>query len=200
MSGRHVLAAAVVGALTGTLLAPTAATARTLRIDDPTGDSWHELYDDGAPRPTGYEPAGSAPNSDIVTVTVSHNRNRVKIRTTFVDLVLDTQGVIAVTKIRTSDGLRRRAWVVKEEAGKPTHGFLTGRDRIACRGIREEIDFARNVATVSVPRHCLSAPRWVKVVAGGGNYAEAPDPASYRDIAGSTGPSFTGLSAKIRRG
>ena len=58
-----------------------------------------------------------------------------------------------------------------------------------------------DVAVVSVPRRCLSDPRWVKVVAGAGNYvASAPDPSSYRDIAGSTGPSFTGLSGKIRRG
>ena len=193
-------AALLAAALATALLAPTGASAQSLRIDDPTGDSWHELYAGGAPRPTGYEPAGSAPNSDIVRVKVSHTARRVKVRTTYVDLVNNAEGVIAVTKIRTDEGLRRRAWAVKEAAGEPTRGYLTGGGRTTCRGIREKIDFGTDVATVTVPRRCLSDPRWVKVVAAGGNYAEAPDPASYRDIVGTTGPRFAGLSGKIRRG
>jgi hypothetical protein len=200
MSHPSLRAAMLTSALAAALLAPTGASAQSLRIDDPTGDSWHELYAGGASRPTGYEPAGSAPNSDIVKVKVSHSARRVKVRTTYVDLVDNAEGVIAVTRIRTSEGLERRAWVAKESAGKPTRGFLTGGGRTTCRGIREKVSFGRNVATVSVPRRCLSDPRWVKVVAGGGNYAEAPDPASYRDIVGTTGPRFTGLSGKIRRG
>lgn len=200
MSQPHLRAAAVVLTLAAALLVPTGAAAQSVRIDDATGDSWHELYADGGTRPTGFEPAGSAPNSDIVEVKVSHTATRVKVRTTFVDLVNDAEGVIAVTKIRTSEGVNRRAWAVKEAAGRPTRGYLTGGGLTTCRGLRQEVSFSQDFAQVSVPRRCLSNPRWIKVVAGGGNYAEAPDPASYRDIAGTTGPRFAGLSEKIRRG
>lgn len=196
----RVRAVIVTAALATALLAPAGASAQSLRIDDPTGDSWHELYAGGASRPTGYEPAGSAPNSDIVSAKVSHTAGRVKIRVTYVDLANNSEGVISITKISTDEGVKRRAWAVKEAAGKPTRSYLTGGGRTTCAGMREEISFSRNVVRLSLPRRCLSNPRWVKVVVGGGNYAEAPDPASYRDIAGSTGPSFSGLSGKIRRG
>lgn len=183
--------------LAAALLAPAAAHAGSLTISDGTGDSWQEEISDG--EVTGFSPAGSAVNADVVAVKVKHSQRRVVVRTTFLDLSSKAEGVVTQTKVKTDEGKRYRIVFVKDGDRRGSTGYLAGR---RCAGIHEKVSFSRNVVKISVPRRCLSAPRWIKVVSGGGNHWEQGDGsrASYRDIAGSAGPSLTGKSGKIRRG
>jgi hypothetical protein len=34
---------------------------------------------------------------------------------------------------------------------------------VTCSGMRHSFDYARNVATVSIPRSCLGKPSWVRI-------------------------------------
>jgi hypothetical protein len=184
-------------AVAASLLAPATAHAGSLTIGDGTGDSWQEEITNG--KVTGFVPAGSAVNADIVAVKVKHAHRRVVVKTTFLDLSSKAEGVVTQTKIKTNEGKHYRLVLAKDGDRRGSTGYLAGR---RCGGIHEKVSFAKNIVKISVPRRCLSAPRWIKVVSGGGNHWERGDGgrASYRDIAGSTGPSLSGKSGKIRRG
>ena len=194
MPARALVAATTVAVA---LLAPATAHAGSLTIGDGTGDSWQEEITNG--KVTGFSPAGSAVNADIVAVKVKHSARRVVVKTSFLDLSSKAEGVVTQTKVKTNEGRHYRIVFAKDGDSRGSTGYLAGR---RCGGIHEKVSFSKNVVKVSVPRRCLSAPRWIKVVSGGGNYWEKGDGnrASYRDIAGSTGPSLSGKSGKIRRG
>ena len=183
--------------VTATLLTPVAAQAGSLTIGDGTGDSWREEITSG--KVTGFSPAGSAVNADITAVKVKHSKSRVVVKTTVLDLSSKAEGVVTQTKVKTNEGKHYKIVFAKDGDERGNDGYLQGR---RCRGIHQKVSFTKNVVKVSVPRRCLSAPRWIKVVSGGGNYWERGDGdrASYRDVAGSTGPSLSGKSGKIKRG
>lgn len=191
---RALVAATTVAA---TLLAPVAAQAASLTIGDGTGDSWREEITDG--KVTGFSPAGSAVNADVVAVKVKHGGRRVVVKTTFLDLSSKAEGVVTQTKVKTNEGKHFRLVLAKDGDRRGTKGYVSGR---RCGGVHEKVSFTKNIAKISVPRRCLSNPRWIKVVSGGGNYWEPGDGsrASYRDVAGSAGASLSGKSGKIRRG
>ncbi|MGZ4493091.1 MAG: hypothetical protein ACXVWU_00190 [Nocardioides sp.] len=190
---------ALASVVAGVVLLPTAAFAQAVTVTDPKKDSWEQTQDPATGAIT-YTQAGSAPNSDITSVRVRHTTGRVIVRTNFVSLAQNGQGVVLEAAIRTDEGLRRNAWVVKDPAKagyvvvlhKPT-GAAVG-----CSGLTGSIDWAGDAVVVSVPRSCLSAPRWVRVAVGAGNYGDSTR-RSYLDMAGTTGHSLT-FTGRIRKG
>jgi len=197
MIQQRMRAVLVSAALAATLLTPLTAHAASLSIGDGTGDTWREVIAQG--KVTGFEPAGSAPNSDIVAVKVKHTARRVKIRTTFVDIANNAEGVVTQTRIKTNEGRRFRVFVAKDGDDSGAESYLYKR---RCGGVHNKISWSRNTVKVSIPRSCLSSPKWIKVASGGGNYWERGDAsrASYRDQVGTTGATSPGMSGKIRRG
>ena len=130
-----------------------------------------------------------------------HRAHSVEVRTVFADLRNNAQGLVAGTKIRTNEGLRRDVWLMKDGSASGSKVMLmTPRGKtVACSGLSRNIDWAGDRATVTAPRSCLSAPRWVQVVNAAGNYA-TEGMRSYVDVAGKAGYRFSGWSEKVRRG
>lgn len=197
---KSVTRAALAAVTLGIVLAPTPAFAQKLAISDGQGDAWEETLDPATGSYT-YTPAGSPVNSDILRTVVRHRTHSVQVRTVFADLRNNDQGVIDGTKIRTNEGLHREVWLTKEGGTTGSQAaLLTPRGRkVSCPGLSKSIDWAGDTVTVTVPRSCLSAPRWVQVVNAAGNYATG-DMHSYLDVAGKADYRFTGWSAKIHRG
>lgn len=193
--------ALVATTLAATVLLPVApALAETLTIKDATSDAWEEISDPQTGEMT-YVEAGSPVNSDIVRTVVRHNGRSVKFRTRFVQLRNNEEGVVVVAKIRTNEGLKRFAAVLKDGSRNGTDGVLvSGRGReVRCPGMTQDVDWAGDTVEVKVPRACLSRPRWVQVVVAGGNHA-MDGRRSYVDVAGTEGHRFSGWSEKISRG
>ena len=192
--------AALAAAVLGVVLAPAPAFAQKLAIADGQNDAWEEIRDP-ATGDFSYVEAGSPVNSDVLRTVVRHKARVVTIRTSFVDLRNNAEGVVVGTKIRTNEGLRRDVWVMKDGGTSGNQVLLlTPRGKqVRCAGLARSVEWAADQVTVTVPRSCLSAPRWVQVVTAAGNYA-TEGRRSYVDVAGKAGYRFSGWSDKVRRG
>jgi hypothetical protein len=197
---KSLLRAALMAVTVGVVLAPVPAFAQRLVIGDGPGDSWEEHHDPSTGDVT-YTQAGSPVNADVLRTVVRHRAHSVLVRTAFADLRNNAQGVVSGIKIRTNEGLHRQVWVMKDGSASGSQvALVTPRGRqVRCHGLSKSIDWAGDSISVTVPRSCLSAPRWVQVVNAAGNFATGDMP-SYVDVAGKTGYRFSGWSAKIRRG
>lgn len=191
---RRTLGAALTGSL---LLTASPASAETVRVADGRGDAWEERYDAEQDEMT-YAPAGSPVNADVRGVAVRHNGHGVGVRTRFVDLRNNAEGVVVAVRLRTSEGLRRWAMVVKDGGRRGEATLMTRRARgVHCPGLTFDLDFAEDLASVRVPRACLSRPRWVQVVVAAGNNAN-DGRRSFVDVAGRPGHRFAGWSERVR--
>lgn len=103
----------------------------------------------------GVKPAPRDVTTDITRVTVSHRAHRVVIRLRVRDLrQAESRSLVAVIKTPT-----RRHLVLVESLEL---AFVAKRAR-GCEGLRKRFDYAADVITVGVPRHCLGRPAWIRV-------------------------------------
>lgn len=143
------------------LLAPAApAAADTWRGTDPAHDVWRLTRSgDG----DDYTAAPTRANADLLGVVLRHGQGRVVLRLRFDDIFVPPEpgGMFSVFgDVRTND------------LGA-SFDMVAGRDRrqgrvtVWQRGGRCEgssvIDYARDVATISLPTDCLGDPRWVQL-------------------------------------
>jgi hypothetical protein len=156
---RPVLAATAAAAMV--VVPVTAAQAQTWRHADATGDVQSMPMVGDATTGT-VEPDVTDP--DVRTVRVSHGPRKVTMRVQFVDLAAAKDvGYIFGFQLRTNERLHR---VVELDAGpgmwRGQVTFSSPRRELRCKGLSRSIDYVKNVVTVSVPRSCLSHPRWVQ--------------------------------------
>lgn len=180
-------AAALPAALVAALLAPTAAVADSWRVTDPRGDvaGWHY---DPEPEPCGTSTvvdASDQGNVDITGLGVRHTRRAVVLTTRFRELDPD-QGQMVDLAIRSSTGgweldlyrdapgdggwqtyssLNREPKYPDPDDLEECEGFGIVIDVTPC-GIGRDVDFAKDLVRLSVPRSCLGNPRWVRVGVG----------------------------------
>ncbi|MGZ4437721.1 MAG: hypothetical protein ACXVWU_00195 [Nocardioides sp.] len=155
---------AVVAALVVTVTAG-AASAASLTVKDPTGDTWQDTTTGSG---DSYKAAGSHANTDLVRTVVRHTTTRLVVRATYADLTKSGPRLLFFFRLRTNEGLRR-------DSGVDTVGSLSGTQHLTkpngssnlpCKGLSHTVDYSLNQVTVSIPRSCLSNPRWVQVVIG----------------------------------
>jgi hypothetical protein len=138
----------------------TAANAQTWRHTDATGDVQSVAGDADTPTP-----APDAVDPDATSVRVSHGPRKVTVRTQFQDLAKASDSFYAfLLQVRTNERVHRQLEV---DAGPGMwHGqvtFSSPRKVLHCRGLARSIDYTANTVTVTIPRSCLSNPRWVQV-------------------------------------
>jgi predicted nicotinamide N-methyase len=152
------LASAVACAVLLTLVAPTAAHAASRTFVDGAGDVW-ELQDQPSPVP-------DRDQGDIARTTLTHGAHRVVVRTRFVEL--NRVGRIFIfTQLRTNTGqVRGLSLTARPNHYRGRAVLETRRGTTVKCAIGRRIDYARNVATVSVPRRCLDNPRTVQAKFG----------------------------------
>ena len=156
--------AALTTAVAVVVALPAAASAASLTIDDATGDTYLAKYDESTDTGT-YEPAGSLVNVDLDRVVVKHTARVVRAKATYVDLKrYSDNAIMYLLQVRTNEGLKRELMVdtfMSGKNGSVTFGKPNG-DEVKCRGLDHVIDYAADTITVTVPRRCLSAPRYVE--------------------------------------
>lgn len=105
----------------------------------------------------------AAKQPDVLRVVTTHTTDRVKVYARYAEM---TSGGLRVHQFRvyTNEGVRRRLTVVLDD-GRVVYNQLD-RDsgsKVACAGLRRSIDYGANTVALSIPRSCLSNPRWVRV-------------------------------------
>lgn len=170
---RALAALAGVAALTLTGVAPASAARWT--HDDAVGDvqSLTDPVDPGTGDSPDSEPVALPDNTDtdVTRVTVSHRTHRVVLDAALRD-VQTTSGFLAYD-IRT--GTRRYVVMQRLGSDRTVPAFLFERangHRVRCAGAEHSVDRAADTATLNIPRHCLGAPRWVRVGVGAAKFAE----------------------------
>ena len=143
-----------------TLGAPLTAHAATLNLDDARGDV-HRLVDG----PTGeeFERAVGERRADILRTTIRHTRGALVVRTKLLEL--RREGNIAMAmRLRTNDGTYREGGVqASRRIGWRGQSSLMGRRARAVECATEHnLDYAKDVITLRIPRSCMSDPRWVQ--------------------------------------
>ena len=171
---RAALAAAALVVSAGALVAP--ASAATLSIGDATGDTYLGHYDEGSDTTT-YETAGSQVNVDLERVVVKHTSRVVVAKASYADLTRSGQQFMYALRLRTDEGLKRDVNVDTLFTGPRGAVSLSkpNGNEVSCRGLSQDIDYAADTVTVTVPRRCLGAPRWVEAFTAGIGFSDTGD-------------------------
>lgn len=138
-------------------------------VDDATFDVMQPSEQNGAEED--YVPAADRTTGDITKFEVRHARHRVRFRIAAQELLRpisdDTyESVFAGISARTDDG-DFYAFIVLSNLSTRTTLLVGRRDEEPrpCPGKTSAFDEASDTITISLPRQCLSTPRWVKAVA-----------------------------------
>jgi hypothetical protein len=163
---RPVLAATAAAAMV--VVPVTAAQAQTWRHADATGD----VQSVGASSDANPTPAPDAVDPDVSKIRVTHGPRKVTMRVQFVDLAAGKQvSYMFMFQLRTDERLHRD---VVLDAGpgmwRGQASFSSPHSDLRCKGLGHNIDYVQNVVTVTVPRSCLSRPRWVQAGAGAAKF------------------------------
>lgn len=110
---------------------------------------------------------------DVRRTAIRHTRDKVVVRTTFRKLSRTSDERLFVGRIVTNEGLKRDAVMYFEPgAGRGTAMLLRPNGALARCTVSGRVDYGNDVLVLSVPRRCLSAPRWVRVGVGYARYQD----------------------------
>lgn len=181
MSFRKLIALAV--AAPALALIPVAANAQIVTTHDAAHDvvSFGPEDEEEIARPEPLRAEG-----DVRRLRVNHRAHVIRVTMFQEQLTRAREGAAAfhVFALRTNEGKRADVSLIAfkgKQQGMTLFG-MRGRDG-ECRGMRSYIDYANDNVQVSIPRRCLSNPRWVQVGAGTGSFTDAEDSRLYVDDA-----------------
>lgn len=146
-------------------------------------------------------PAPGQVNGDVLRSRMWHSSTRVGVKVVFKDLARTGALRGDFLRLVTNEGVRREVGVIAGPgswAGQAEMDRPNG-DRVRC-SVAHHTDYAANVVTISVPRSCLSNPRWVRM--GYGAITSPDGDTTYVDDAlrdGDVGPDTVTLSGRIYR-
>jgi hypothetical protein len=138
-------------------------------------------------------------DGDVLTNGVSYYGRRLGLSMSFSDLGHDTAFSGYLFGLKTNE--RKRFMVsVYAVPGEGWAANLMGRrGTVKCRGLAARVDYTANRVQATIPRRCLSAPRWVQV--GAAALTGSPDETVYADVAGLNGTaSALVFGPRVRRG
>ena len=211
------------------LLAPAAAYAESVSIDDAAGDAkavnMEVAFGELATGEDGDGPffldAPAETSADVVRTTIDHARKRLTLTLQFRDLVA-VQGHSVEFRIITPEG--RYILPVDASGGRTSAMLIPGRGSVVvssdgddvsvedgmkpCRTVRARYDVVADTLTASAPTACLGQPKWVQVAAGISRTSITPQGDGSINLAGWADDAFRpgislrslGRSPKVRRG
>ena len=209
--GRAWALALAVPLLSAVVAAP--ATAAQLRTNDAVGDVWRLVYDDNDVL-TGYRPAGSVSNGDVVSTVARHTERRISFTTQYATLLRGPgkNGFISVHRMRFDNDVQAAVNMHATYGDWSGQSFLTNErtgNALRCAGVRHGIDYQADTVRVSLPRACVDQPRWLTytglhyTLAGGETQTGADDHAYLDNALNSSHRTGTGpanSSARIHSG
>lgn len=161
-------------AVFGLVVTASPAHAAVHRHSDAIGDVRQYVCEDMFDESTCTESASPALEPDIVSVAIRHERANVVVRIKQRDI--SRAGIRAhELRIVTNEGITRYAETVAWPGSARLEKELLRRDgdKVPCRRFSAFMDLTANMVTLTIPRSCMSYPRWVRV--GIGAYTVATD-------------------------
>lgn len=164
------------------LCVPGAAHAERVVTQDPAGDVFYQDF-------SGGQEGGSAPvlapnnaGIDITRTIVNHRAERLRLSMRFRDLSSRGQ-LYSVFRVATPKR-NYMLFVYRLRGPRATvqaslENEINGRE-VKCQGLRASLAPRTDTLAASVPRKCLSSPRWVKIGAGASTMRSMPDRAGVR--------------------
>ncbi len=111
-------------------------------------------------------------SGDVISMrtTYGHARVRVTLRyATLAPVTSKKRQVVHIVTLRTDTGHRSNVSLVVSRNQSQGQRLFERDDSISrCRGLHTRVDYHRDRVRFSIPRACLSNPRWVRVGGGGG--------------------------------
>ncbi len=136
-----------------------------------THDAAHDVMSMGAEDDNINRPEPLRSEGDVLKMRVNHRSHVIRV-TLFekrLTRVHDGSAAFHVFALRTNKGKRADLSLIAFKGRLQGMSELFVQNREAkCRGVRTYIDYANDSVQVSIPRRCLSNPRWVQVGAGTG--------------------------------
>lgn len=151
----------------------------------------------------GWTPAPAVKNGDVSRAVLRHNDGRISVRVKFRDLARKGSMSGHVVRVVTDEGVKRDVNVFAGPGmwgGEAMMSRPNGQE-VACK-VDHKIAYGTNVVTLSFPRACVSAPRWVRLgfgtmwMDGTGTHYYGDD----AQIDGELDESRLRLSLRLRRG
>ena len=202
MTAPRRLAALVPLLAAGALVLPVGAAHADTRV---VRDAAHDVVA-GSPDeevPEGVDP--SRTQEDVLGLRVSHRAHSVRAVVSYAALTpASARGVevVHVLEVRTNEGVRAGMYLdVPADGSRPGGQLLWDGERRAperCRGAVARIDRGARTVTFTIPRRCLSQPRWVRVGAGAGAISQDKLYADDALVRGSVGHDLA-LGPRVRR-
>lgn len=183
------------------VLVPVAANAQVVTVTDAARD-----VVSGAPEDETYTtPEPQRLEGDVLSQRVDHRARvvRVTLRHSQLTRAAKKDSIVHAVALRTNEGQRAEVFLLVQ--GKRYQGermfTVNGKDR-RCKGLSTRIDYARDTVQFTVPRRCLSNPRWVEVGAGTAYSKEVEGGRTYADDANLDGRVADDLAfgPRVRRG
>ena len=143
---------------------PTAAQAGSVVRPDPRGDVVKVGPGWAGPQ-GGYEvnPAPDRRRGDITRTRLQHTANRVRIRLTFADLRRQGALLDVNARVWTNEGVLHYVSLYARPGQWAGKVFMRSEGATSRCKVRHSVDYADNRVTISIPRACLSRPRWVQI-------------------------------------
>jgi hypothetical protein len=185
-------------ALATTVVLATAMPAHAAKVvlKDATGDVW-----------TGDETpveAGSKVNGDLKKTVITHSSKKIVVKATYTDLAKNSDMLMFGAYLRTNEGLKRGVFLTAapgSRKGEVEFSKGSNEAKASCAHLTHAIDYVANTITISVPRNCVSSPRWVQVQPGALTMAfESETMGMTIDDALSAGPEPKTWSPKVKVG
>lgn len=131
-------------------------------LRDGAGDVWKVNM-----RTSHWTLVGDLPPADVTRAVVSHRTHAVVVRARYDDLRrIGTQRYFTGMATRRGDFFVEVASRPGSRAGRHTLYDGVAGDRLACKQMSHDIDYANDVVRLRVPRSCLDRPRWVRANVG----------------------------------
>lgn len=163
-----------------------------LLLRDGTGDVWATPVGGDATKPAGARRAG-----DIARARLTHGEHALVVRLRFVDLSAPGRQRHELF-LRTPAGRWSANVVASRRAPEGRHRlWRSSGDRVRCPGMTHDVDLGDALVQVRIPRACLGAPHWVRVVAT--TFWEGRS-TLYRDHPHGPGPTPAGPTRRLYRG
>lgn len=194
--------AALTTAVAVVVALPAAASAASLTIDDATGDTYLATYDEATDTES-FEPAGSQVNVDLDKTVVKHKSGAVVVKAKYAELKRDDKVIFFGVELRTDEGLKRETGVFTFARAKGDSYMATGSGMkdVKCPGLAHEIDYAADLLSLTIPRSCLSRPKWVQARVGSVGLEDSQSNDAYVDNGhNATSNEPKTWSDKVRRG
>lgn len=195
------LLAAVV--LTAVLAPAGAASAKTITVEDGSGDAWQDVYNPETNSQEDVE-AGAKLNVDVLKTVIKHTDHKLILKTSYSELKKQDVTFMIRHQLRFSDGPKIGAAVDTFGGWKGTGALFKNRSGapIKCANLSQEIDYAANTIELNIPRTCLGGPSWVQVNSfayGSEAGQEEGESRQFHDNALRAGSGYGGWTEKVRK-